>query len=98
MIYTYGLQFTCDVDGNVSPTLTPDLAGGVIPWDSPPMPEGWVNLGVMRLALQDSLGASVVHLCDQCGALPIVALVAKLRDVRARQAAEQERAKADDTL
>jgi hypothetical protein len=86
VIYTYGLQFTCDVDGNVSPLLAPEPNSGPPSYQDPPMPEGWVNLGLMRMALQDALGANIVHLCDQCGALPIVALVARIRDVRAEQA------------
>lgn len=78
MIITYGVQFVCDVDQVTSPRSIPD--GPTEPsYANAPMPDGWVNLGLLMLTFRDVYGANVVHLCPGCAGLTMRGLAARLQ-------------------
>jgi hypothetical protein len=87
VITRYGYQFTCDVDQVVSPVGPPVPVDGVPLYSQIPMPDGWLNLGLLELTFRSTVGANIYHLCPGCAALDLAGLVAR---VRAREQAEQE--------
>jgi hypothetical protein len=77
-VFLYGMQFRCDLCGVMSDrqpvsNITP------INYASEPVPDGWTNLGLLTITLQDAYGLVFRELCGTCGALSIGELAVRMR-------------------